>query len=86
METNYSSELCCIWWHSDSDSSDDVVVSTSAWHAGDLSSIPGPGMLYFMYKNLALNIRDCLYLKVSFGCPLVSMPGEVKYPAQGVNV
>ena len=36
-----------------------VVVSMPAWHAGNLDSIPGPGMSYFRCKNLALNIRDC---------------------------
>ena len=44
-------------------------------------------------KNLALYIRDCesLYisddtLKSVGSLYLVSMPGEVKYPTQGVNV
>ena len=44
-------------------------------------------------KNLALYIRDCEYLCLSDETLtavgpfyLVSMPGEVKYPAQGVNV
>ena len=70
-----------------------VVVSTPAWHAGDLGSIPGPGMLYFRCNNLALNIIDyvslCLSeetLKSVGPFYLVSMPGEVKYPTQGVNV
>ena len=31
-----------------------------AGHAGDLGSIPGPNMLYFRCKNLALKIRDCI--------------------------
>ena len=44
-------------------------------------------------KNLALNIRDCLSLCLSEETLkavgpfyLVSMPGEVKDPTQGVNV
>ena len=44
-------------------------------------------------KNLALYIRDCEYLCLSDETLkavgpfyLVSMPGEVKYPTQGVNV
>ena len=42
-------------------------------------------------KNLALNIRHCLYLCLSGETLrvgpfyMVSMPGEVKYPTQGVN-
>ena len=63
-----------------------VVVITPAWHAGDLGSIPGPGMLYFRCKKLALNIRDCVSLCLSDETLkavgrfyLVSMPGEVKY-------
>ena len=49
-------------------------------------SIPGPGMFH------ALNIRDCVSLCLSEETLkavgpfyLVSMPGEVKYPTQGVN-
>ena len=44
-------------------------------------------------KNLALYIRDCVSLCLSDKTLkavgpfyLVSMPGEVKYPTQGVNV
>ena len=42
-------------------------------------------------KNLTLNIRDCECLseetlKVVGPFYLVSMPGKVKYPTQGVNV
>ena len=44
-------------------------------------------------KNLALYIRDCVSLCLSVETLkavgpfyLVSMPGEVKYPRQGVNV
>ena len=55
------------------------------WHAGDLGSIPGPGMLSFRFKNLALNSRDCVSLCLSEETlkavgtfELVSMPGEVK--------
>ena len=43
-----------------------VVVSMPTWHAGDLGSIPGTGMLYFRCKNLVLNTRDCVSL-VSLG-------------------
>ena len=39
-----------------------VAVSTPAWHAGDLGSIPRPGMSYLRCKNLALYIRDCVSL------------------------
>ena len=65
-----------------------LVPSMLAWHASDLGSIPGPGMLYFRCKTLALNIRDCLSLCLSETQKavgpfyLVSMPGEVKYPTQ----
>ena len=62
-----------------------AVDSTPAWHAGDLGSIPGPGMLYYRYKNLALNISYCVSLCLSEDTLkavdpfyLVSMPGEVK--------
>ena len=61
--------------------------------AGDLGSIPGPGMLYFRCKNLALNNRGCVSLCLSdgplkaVGPNLVSMPEEVKDPTHtGVNV
>ena len=50
-------------------------------------------MLYFRCKNQALNIRDCVSLHISDETLkavgpfyLVSMPGEVKDPTQGVNV
>ena len=37
-------------------------------HAGGLGSIPGPGMLYFRSKNLAINIYIyVLCISVSFG-------------------
>ena len=69
------------------------MVSTLAWHAGDLVSMPGQGMLYFRCKNLALNIRDCVCLclsdetlKAAGTFYLVSMSRVVKYPTQGVNV
>ena len=75
------------------DRHDSVVVSPSAWHAGDLVSIPGPGKLYFSCKNLVINIRDCVSLclpddtlKAVHPFYLVSMPGKVKYHKQGVNV
>ena len=38
-----------------------VVVSTSAWHAADRGSIPGPGALLGV-KKLALYITDCVSL------------------------
>ena len=57
-------------------------------------SIPGLGTWHVIRcKNLALNIRDCESLCLSEETLkavgpfyLVSMPGEVKYPTQGVNV
>ena len=67
-----------------------VVVSTPAWHAGDLGSIPGRGMLNFRFKNLALNIGHCVSLCLLEETPkavgpfyLVSMSGEVKDPTRG---
>ena len=58
------------------------------------SSIPGLGNWHVINcKNMALNIRDCEYLCLSEETLkavgpfyLVSMPGEVKDPTQGVNV
>ena len=48
---------------------------------------------YIKFQNLALNIRDCVSmclleetLKAVGPFYLVSMPGEVKYPTQGVTV
>ena len=57
-------------------------------------SIPGLGTwLVVRCKNLALNIIDCVSLclleeTLNAGGPfyLVAMPGEVKYPTQGVHV
>ena len=49
------------------------MVSTPAWHTSDLGSIPGPGMFYFMYKKLALNIRDCVSF-VGRGSSVVGAP------------
>ena len=57
-------------------------------------SIPGPGTWHVIRcKNMALNIRDCVFmclseetLKAVGPFYLVSMTGEVKYPTQGVNV
>ena len=53
----------------------------------------GLGEYYSRCKNLALYIRDCESLCLSDETVkavgpfyLVSMPGEVKYPTQGVNV
>ena len=66
-----------------------IVMCTPAWRTGDLCSIPGPGMLYFRCKNLALNM-DCVYLCLSGNTLkavgpfyIVYMPGEVKYPHRG---
>ena len=74
-----------------------VVVSTSAWPRSRVR-YPDQGQacyhlsfIYIRCKNLALN----LFISVSFGDTwlksvgpfyLVSMPGEVKYPTQGVNI
>ena len=57
-------------------------------------SIPRPGTWHVIRcKNLALNIRDCVCMRLSEETLndvgpfyLVSMPGEVKDPTQGVNV
>ena len=57
-------------------------------------SIPGPGAYDIIRcKTLALCIRDCAYLclldetlKAVGPFYLVSMPGEVKDPTQGVNM
>ena len=55
-------------------------------------SPPGLGEYYYRCKNLALYIRDCESLCLSDETVkavgpfyLVSMPGEVKDPTQGVN-
>ena len=56
-------------------------------------SIPGPGTWHVVRcKNLALYVRDCVSLwlsdetlKAAGPFHLVSMPGEVKYPTQGVG-
>ena len=55
---------------------------------------PRPELGLIVSKNLALYIRDCVSLCLSDETLkkavgpfyLVSMPGEVKYPTQGVNV
>ena len=62
--------------------------------AGSTSMPPAPGTWHVIRcKNLALYIRDCVSLclsdetlKAVGPCYLVSMPGEVKDPTQGVNV
>ena len=66
---------------------------TLALHAGSPGSPPGLGEYYSRCKNLALYIRDCESLCLSDETVtavgpfyLVSMPGEVKYPTQGVKV
>ena len=68
-----------------------VVVSTSAWHVSRVR-IPDQACFIIRCKNLALNIRDCLSLclleetlKAVGPFYLVPMPGEVKYPTQGIN-
>ena len=62
-------------------------------HASGPGSPPGLDEYYSRFKNLALYIRDCESLCLSDETVkavgpfyLVSMPGEVKYPTQGVNV
>ena len=69
------------------------MVRTLAYHAAGQGSIPGLGGENYWCKNLALYIRDCEYLCLSDDTLkavgpfyLVSMPGEVKYPTQRVNV
>ena len=64
-----------------------------ALHASSPGSRHGLGEYYSRCKNLALYIRDCESLclsdetvKVVGPFYLVSMPGEVKDPTQGVNV
>ena len=71
--------------------------SVVQWLGCSLSTRPArvqfPGGDTIRCKNLALYIRDCESLCLSDEtlkavgpfC-LVSMPGEVKYPTQGVNV
>ena len=62
-------------------------------HASSPGSRPGLGEYYSRCKNMALYIRDCESLCLSDETVkavgpfyLVSMPGEVKDPTQGVNV
>ena len=70
------------------------MVSTSAWHAAGRGSILcSHQACYISCKNLALNNIDCVSLCLSDETLkavgpfyLVSMPGEVKYPTQGVNL
>ena len=69
------------------------MVSTSAWHAaGRGFDSRTRHVSIIRCKNLALNIRGCLSLRLSEETLksvgpfyLVSMPGEVKDPTQGVN-
>ena len=70
-----------------------VVCCTPAWHFAIRGSIPcSIQACCIRCKNLALNIRDssmCLSDETPKAVGpfyLVSMPGEVKYPTQGVNV
>ena len=62
-------------------------------HASSPGSLPGLGDNYSRCKNMALYIRDCESLCLSDETVktvgpfyMVSMPGEVKDPTQGVNV
>ena len=64
-----------------------------ALHASNPGSPPGLGEYYSRCKNLTLYIRDCESLCLSDETVktvgpfyLVSMPGEVKDPTQGVDV
>ena len=72
-----------------------VVVSTPAWHAASHGSIPARTSrnVIFRCNNLARYIRDCVSLCLSDETLkavgpfyLVSTPGEVKDPTQGVYV
>ena len=69
---------------------DRIVVSTttSTWH-GVQGSIPGPRMLYFRCKNLALNIRDCISRFVGCGSSVGLAPlqnlGKFVYPTLPVS-
>ena len=67
------------------------VVGRSLWTRP--ARVQSPGWDIIRCKNLALYIRDCESLCLSDETLkavgpfyLVSMPGEVKYPTQGVNV
>ena len=72
------------------------MVRTLAYHAalrGSKLQLPGWEARIIRCKNLALYIRDCeslclsdKTLKAVGPFYLVSMPGEVKDPTQGVNV
>ena len=68
------------------------MVRTLAYHAAARVRSPGCEARIIRCKNLALYIRDCESLCLSGETlksvgpfDLVSMPGEVKYPTQGVN-
>ena len=67
------------------------MVSTSACHAADRGSLPEPGALVGV--KTWLSTLQIVYLCLSEETLkavglfyLVSMPGEVKVPTQGVNV
>ena len=69
----------------------DPVVGRSLWTRP--ARVQSPGWDIIRCKNLALYIRDCESLCLSDETLkavgpfyMVSMPGEVKYPTQGVNV
>ena len=90
----YSSRLwfCLLHYHVERRGS--VMVSMSAWHAAGrgFDSRTRHVSLFIRCKNLTLNIRDCLSrclseetLKAVGPFYLVSIPGEVKDPTQGVN-
>ena len=70
------------------------MVSTTACHAGGRCVTSWAGNMTLLgVKNLALYVRECVSLCLSDETIkavgpfyLVSMPGEVKHPTQGVNV
>ena len=68
------------------------MVSTSAWHAAGRGLILGQTTINVII-GLKTWLRDCVYLCLSEETLTsvgnfypVSMPGEIKYPTQGVNV
>ena len=69
------------------------VVTTLAYHAARRVQFPGWEARIIRCKILPIYVRDCESLCISDETLkavgplyLVSMPGEVKYPTQGVNV
>ena len=70
-----------------------VVVSMSAWHAASRGSIPARTRHVILGVKTWLSTLETVHLCLSDETLkavgpfyLVSMPGEVKYPTQGVNV